>query len=501
MTANFCGLFQKKATQFPDGMAVKYLDDSLSYHDLEKLSSLFAHQLIEMGVHSGDIIGVGLFNSIHLIVGILGILKAGGVYLPLDPNYPSIRISQMVADANVKLIVIDSQSRPHFKTLQVDKCLLNINNLKPTRIKLPAISPKQPAYIIYTSGSTGIPKGIVVSHYALKHAASSFAKVFPFPPRSLLSGSISFDPSILVISHALCTGGTVCLYDNREGIDLKDFTQITKIINKFNVDFILSTPSFYNHILRQREHLDSLKNIFLCGEKIHTQLIHNHIFLAPGANLYNTYGPSEYAIGSTVGLVYNSLTKKQYPVTIGKPFCNNKLYVLDSALNPVPIGAKGEFFVGGPGLAIGYLNQKSLSDEKFISCNHLGNRLVKLYRTGDIGYQIENGNFVFTGRKDSQVKIHGHRVELEEIESTIMGYTGIEKAVAIVKNQNLITFYSKNFESLNLKRLKKDLKLALPSYMIPQTFVEIQTWPINCNGKIDRKTLIEHWLKNHPNFF
>lgn len=493
MPTNFCELVQEKAEQLPDNIAVKYLDSSLSYHDLEKLSSLFARQLIQMGIRSGDIIGVGLFNSIYLIVGILGVMKAGGVYLPLDPNYPNIRTNQMVSDANAKLVILDDQSKSCFEDIQVDKCYLDINNFNPIPIKLPIISSKQPAYIVYTSGSTGTPKGIVVSHSSLKYAASSFAKVFPFPPCSLLPGSISFDPSILVICHALVTGGTVCLYDNREGIDLKEFTQITKILNKSKVDFILSTPSFYNHILKQREYLCSLKNILLCGEKIHSQLIHDHIFLAPQANLYNTYGPSEYAIGSTIALIYDSFKKKQHPVTIGKPFCDNKIYVLDNELNLVPKGIKGEIFVGGPGIAMGYLNQKSLTDEKFLSCNHLGNQSVKLYRTGDIGYQMRNGNFVFTGRRDFQVKIHGHRVELNEIESIIMGYTGIEKAVATVKDQLLIAFYSKNSNSLNLNCLKKDLELTLPSYMIPQVFVEIQTWPINCNGKVDRKALIDHW--------
>ncbi|MCH9617237.1 MAG: Tyrocidine synthase 3 [Chlamydiia bacterium] len=491
MTINFCHLVSRNAKKIPTKVAVRYSDKALSYLELDNLSTLLASQLIQKGVQPGDVIGIGLFNSISLLVGILGVLKSGGVYLPLDPNYPDTRISNMTKDSNTKLIIIDNDSRTFFESIQIDKYNFDILSPNHTVVELPILSPKQPAYVVYTSGSTGIPKGILVSHSSLSYAISSFVRMFSSPPCSLITGSISFDPSILIITHALTTGGTVCLYDNKGFIDLKDFTQITKTINNCRVDFILSTPSFYSKILKEQNKLYSLKHVLLCGEKIHDQLIHEHILLASKANLYNSYGPSEYAIGTTIALIYNSLQKKQFPITIGKPFGENKLYILDNDLNYVPVGQEGEFFIGGPGLALGYLNQKQLTEKNFIQCTHLENGKIELYRTGDMGYQKKDGNFVFINRKDSQVKVNGHRVELEEIESTVMENGEIEKAVVILHNQNLILFYSNHSEFLNINTLKRNLEMTLPSYMIPKTFINIKKWPINCNGKINREALIE----------
>lgn len=494
---NFLELFQIKATQFPDNDAIYYQNQSVTYRLLDNLSTKLAMHLVAVGIKQGDVIGLGLYNGLDLIVGLLGILKAGGVYLPLDPNYPSDRTLEMATDSSAKLIIVNQLSQKCFSTLKIP--LYSIENT-PSEMRtnnLPSIKLDCPAYIIYTSGSTGKPKGIVVSHSALKHAAISFSEVCPMPPCSILSGSISFDPSILIIIHALSTGGKVCLYNNEEGIDLKNFTQITELIQNYKADFILSTPSFYSNILNKKKSLNSLKNVFLCGEEIQDNLIQAHIALAPNANLLNAYGPSEYAIGSTVGLVYNGVLKQHYPVTIGKPFHENQIYVLNDELKPIAPREKGEFFVGGPGLAIGYLNQKELTDEKFIVCDHLTNKPLRLYRTGDMGYQLENGNFVFCGRKDFQVKINGHRVELEEIEAKILSFPAIEKVMVIAIDNKLIAFYSSDTKNLPLKNLVQFLETSLPAYMVPEAFFEIKQWPLTNNGKIDRKALVSNWYQNN----
>ncbi|MCH9811765.1 AMP-binding protein, partial [bacterium] len=271
-------------------------------------------------------------------------------------------------------------------------------------------APNQPAYIIYTSGTAGMPKGITISHHSLLYAAKSFASLFPYPSCALMSSSISFDPSILTIIHALSTGGSVCLYENMK--NTINYNEVTSLITRYKVNFIISTPSYYQQLLTESKSkkLDSLQNVIMCGENIPPKLIQDHQHIANKANLYNAYGPSEYAIGTTIGIIYDSSSKIQFSENIGVPFCKNKLYVLDEQLQHVPIGKKGEFYISGPGLAIGYYQQDSLTKERFFN-HQIGNEQVTLYRTGDVGYQRHDGNFVFCERKNFHVKSNQNKVE------------------------------------------------------------------------------------------
>ncbi|MBS0628734.1 MAG: amino acid adenylation domain-containing protein [Verrucomicrobia bacterium] len=486
---NFCSFFSSRAEKSPDHIAIIYGNSSLTYKELEVRSSNLAKNLISKGVKKGDVIGLMLYNSPDLIVGILGILKAGGIYLPLDPNYPINRIYYMITDSRARAVIIDEETNNIIsdfdgKIYQLNKELSECNSAK-----LPEISLDQDAYIIYTSGSTGNPKGIVVTHSALSHAATAFAEIHPNIPISLLTGSISFDPSILIIIHALLLGGAISLFNNRGSIDAKNFSEIINNIDETAVDFILSTPSFYSSLLENASQLPSLKFVYLCGEVIPEYLIDRHIAVSKNANLYNAYGPSEYAIGSTVATIYDSKNKIKNKVTIGKCFSSNKIYILDPNLKPVPFGIKGEIFVGGPGLAKGYLNNQILNQEKFLTCQGLEEYPVKLFRTGDLGYQLANGDIIFTGRIDFQIKIYGHRVELEEIECQVLAFFGIDKAIATVKNKKIIVFYSKKENDFKQTDLENYLNCNLPSYMVPSSLIEVNQWPLTKNGKIDRMQL------------
>ncbi len=488
---DFCKLFSSRAEQNPADIAVVYGNRSLTYQELENRSSLLAKNLIFKGVKPGDVIGLVFYNSLYLIVGFLGILKAGGVYLPLDPNYPIKRIRHMILDSQAKVLVLEEGIENIFSDFNGKVFYLNDELLCEQSTNLPDALPEQVAYIIYTSGSTGMPKGIVVTHASLSHAATAFSEVHPEKPMSLLTGSISFDPSILIIIHALLLGGKISLVDNRGNIDMKNFKEIVRNIEENSIDFILSTPSFYTNLLDSAAKLPSIRNVYLCGEMIAGSLVDKHIGIAINANLHNTYGPSEYAIGTTIAIIYDCIKNHKNKITIGKCFSSNKIYILDSRLKSVPLGAKGEFFVGGPGLAEGYLNNQLLTRERFIYCHNLEKHPIKLFKTGDIGYQLPNGDIVFTGRKDFQVKIYGHRVELEEIESQVSGFQGIDKAIATVRERKIIVFYSSKEMQLNLHNLEEYLTNTLPSYMVPSSFIEVKKWPMTKNGKIDRKKLAQ----------
>lgn len=466
-------------------------DGRISYSQMDELSDRLAKNIIDKGVKPGSIIALGLYNDIDLIPSILAIWKANCVYLPIDPNYPSSRIEMMLEDAFPKLLITKQELQSKFSFFKGQRYIIDEEHGSPN-IELKQPKPDDFSYLMYTSGSTGKPKGIIVDHFALKHSALAYNELHPEKHTALVSGSISFDPSLLTIVSTLAKGGTLCLYSNRDGIDKSQIQDIADLIEKNSVSFILSTPSFYSKLIQQNRIFSTLKNVDLCGEDISGSLIELHKMNAPNAVLLNVYGPTEYAMGVTAGLIYNPAEKKLSQVTIGKPFSCNKLYILDSDLNRVKSGEKGEIFVGGPGLAAGYFKKEELTEEKFLLLDHLENHPIKLYRTGDIGYSLPNGDIVFVGRADLQVKINGHRVELEEVEKFICEYRQIQRVVVLavqIDNYNqLVAFISGN-EKICPNQLREFLFRHLPPYMIPSKLIQISNWPLTNNGKVDRKAL------------
>lgn len=492
---SFCDFFKKIAKKHAQNKAVIFNQSVLSYSQLDKLSTQLAHNLIKEGVQPGDIVALGLYNDLDLIIALLSVWQANGVYLPIDPNYPKERIGVMLADASPKLLITKRETVNKFSFFKGKKFIIEKlqNKDQIQQVDLEKVKLHQLAYIMYTSGSTGKPKGIMVDHVALKHAALAYKELHPDRHISLISGSISFDPSLLTIIHSLVTGGTICLFDNRKGIDVKSSKEIIDTIKKNNVSFILSTPSFYSNLVNENIPLLSLKNVDLCGEKVSKKLLIKHIKIAPNATLCNAYGPTEYAIGATAAILYDSEKKKINKVSVGKGFSANKIYILDSNFNRVEQGQKGEIFIGGPGLAKGYMNLRKLNREKFLCLDTLEDEPVRVYRTGDLGYYLPDGNIEFLGRSDFQVKINGHRVELEEVEHVINGYSSVDRSIVITKEylhegKKLIAFFSSSDKLLE-KRLKDYLLKKLPSYMIPCKFIQIKSWPVTKNGKIDRKYL------------
>ncbi|MES2121295.1 MAG: amino acid adenylation domain-containing protein [Chlamydiota bacterium] len=472
--------------------AVIFKGKRISYSELDERSDKLAQTIIAKGVKPGSIVALGLYNDIDLIPALLAIWKANCVYLPVDPGYPPKRIEMLLKIAQPDLLITKKEIQSKFSLFKSNTYVIdeeeNVQNIK---LRNPQLSDL--AYIMFTSGSTGIPKGIVVDHLALQHSALAYNELHPEKFKALVAGSISFDPSLLTLVSTLAKGGTLCLYDNRDGIDISRPQQIVDLINSSSVSFILSTPSFYSKLIEQNKILPSLKNVDLCGEDIPRNLIDTHAKISPNATLYNVYGPTEYAMGVSAGILYDPKEEKISQVTIGKPFACNKIYILDRYLNRAKPGKKGEIYIGGPGLAKEYFKQKKLTKERFLIINHLESYPIRVFRTGDRGYFLPTGEIVFVGRTDLQVKINGHRVELEEVEKFIGKCPQIEKVVALVvqeENQNRIVAFFSGKEAISPNQVRDFLSHELPPYMIPTTIIQISDWPLTSNGKIDKKNLM-----------
>ncbi len=484
---DLCHLFEKQVLRNPNGIAAIFEGFTITYLELDQRSNQLARYLRANGVQSETLVGLSLYNGLDLLVGILGILKSGGGYLPLDPHYPKERIRYMLEDAKPVLLLTEPEidfllEGSGYKTIQIT----DADQMENTPLG-GGFEPNQLAYVIYTSGSTGKPKGIMVEHASLTHAAIAHQGFYPEKPIALMSSGISFDPSLLIIFHTLIAGGIVCIPNREEAIDAE---KTIDVIEKHSINFLLCVPSFYGILLDKSRLMPSLKSVSLAGEVIPNSLLMKHADLAPNAFLYNEYGPSEYAIGTTIGKIFDPEFKKIYDITVGKPLPSTEVHILDEDLQPVAKGEKGELFIGGVGVARGYLNQLELTSEKFINAQNL------LYRTGDYGRLLSDEQIEFLGRKDFQVKIRGHRVELGEIEAVACKCPEIDEAFVIVQEDNsghkrLALYFSSLKEQELSGALKIYLNEQLPKHMVPSAFLQMKKWPRTLNGKIDRVNLPE----------
>lgn len=494
---NICQLFEAQAQKSPDSVAVIFEQRKLSYFDLNKKSDQLASYLRYQGVKPGIVVGLSLPKNENLIIGILGILKAGGIYFPLDVDYPQERLKYMMGDARPSLLLTQSDLA---HKLPLDFCptvFIDRNwdkNELPDLISDKDIQPESPAYIVYTSGSTGTPKGIVVAHKSLPNVVESRFDIYPKKPVALLVGSISFDPTLLTILYVLVSGGSLCIPASEAYSDLKE---IIDLINKNSVNFILCVTSFYSMLLKNAKRLTSLEYVFIGGEAMPSSLPSLHSRIAPHAYLFNEYGPAEHAIGGTISKIYDPKQKRLFPNTIGKPWSYVQVYILNEDLKPVRKNSEGEIYIGGIGLAKGYQNRQELTDQKFLWVPLKDQKPIRLYRTGDWGRFLPNGDIEYLGRIDHQVKIWGHRVELEEIESVLTKFRLVNEAIVVQdkENEHLIAFYTTNTARDIKEALHSHLSRFLPDYMIPSIFYKIDRWPTTPNGKIDRASLLS-FLEN-----
>lgn len=489
---NFIQLFYEQARNNPDHLIVVTADRTLSYDELNKKSDNLASHLKKQGIKAEDLVGLCASLSTDFVVCLLGILKAGAAYFPLDPTYPPERLKYMLADGKPAVVLVEPQFVHLLKNKKIIKIKENIfSEMNSPKFSLKNIDPQSLAYLVYTSGSTGKPKGIMVTYKSLTNIGLGHNAYYPSNLRMLISGGVCFDASLLVIFHALVNGDSLYLYnyspkDNIDGL--------FNFIKTYSISYMISVPSQYLKLLQRNQILPSLKCVSLTGENLPKSLVNLHSKLAPNAILYNEYGPTEYAIGTTIAKIYNPIDRNIKEITVGKALPNTQVYVLDENLKIVPKGSKGEICIGGIGLARGYLNKESLTLEKFVWVTVRGRKPMRLYRTGDLGRILPNGELEFLGRIDNVAHISGNKVNLGEIEYHIARCPDIKESAVVIQpdaqgDERLIAYVTSSKKVSHKNYLSQYLKGLLPKHMIP-SIIQIDNFPFSPNGKIDRDKLI-----------
>ncbi|HLP45426.1 MAG TPA: non-ribosomal peptide synthetase, partial [Candidatus Kapabacteria bacterium] len=486
------------------GAAPRVCPVSLTFRQLNEKSDRLAGLLIEKGVLSDTIVGIMMERSIDLVVVILGILKSGGAYLPIDPDYPQERIDYMLNDSKAKLTINYEflkeapQAPRHSSSFIIHHSKL-YSNL---------------AYIIYTSGSTGTPKGVMINQNSVVNLLVSMQDEYPFTPGDtyLLKTAYIFDVSVTELFGWFMGGGRLAVLEKNGE---RDPQIIFKWIESHHVTHINFVPSMFNAFVSQLDHkninrLSSLKYILLAGEELLPEFITKFRGLNTSIKIENIYGPTESSVYSSNYSTANWNGNGSIP--IGKPMPNIRLYIFDRYNHNQlqPTGIVGELIIAGIGLARGYLNNPELTAEKFgpqitqmtqmsqiKNKSFCGGARGAFYKTGDLARWHEDGNIQFLGRIDHQVKIRGFRIEMEEIEQKLLSFDGIEASAIIVRNEkdeNFLCAYFKSNRELEIKEIRNYLAKQLPNYMIPSYFNRIENIPLTLSGKIDRKALalIDH---------
>ena len=488
-------LFEQQAEQTPDAVAVAFEGQCLSYAEVNAKANRLAHYLREQGAGPEVLIGLCLDRSPDMIIGLLGILKSGGAYVPLDPDYPEQRIAYMINDAGMPLLLTRRSLLEKLASCPSDIICLDRDWPEIERFAaenpVSRNHPLDTAYLIYTSGSTGQAKAVMVSHRNALH--STCARFFHYrePVQAfLLLSSFAFDSSVAGIFWTLAQGGRLCLPTQD---DAKDPTALAKLIEHHSVSHLLTLPGLYSVLLKQPLlQLQSLTAVIVAGEACSNDVVEQHFSVLPALNLYNEYGPTEGTVWSSVyGAAIEDVGRT---LPIGKAIANVRIYLLDRTLSPVPVGVAGELYIGGEGVARGYLKRPALTAEKFVP-DPFGHSGGRLYKTGDLARYRADGTIEFLGRIDHQVKIRGFRIELGEIEARLLQHSAVQEAVVLARednsgNRQLIAYVVGNSgASPEPDALREHLKARLPDYMLPNAFVFVDRMPLSANGKLERKAL------------
>ena len=475
---------------FLDGHQI--INKYYTFGELNRKSNQLARLLISKGIKNEDLVGISLNRSYNTIVSILGVLKAGASYLPLDPHYPEDRLSYMCYDSSVSMIITEHEFEQFFEKFPTEKIILNselscLDNIDSSNIYL-KIFPKSLAYVIYTSGSSGKPKGTLLSHDGVVNLSQVQKSIFGITTDDTIIqfASLSFDASVWEIFMAIMNGATLNLSSN-EIINSPIF--LTKLINLNKVSILTLPPSVLSLLPENNNKFSSLRIIISAGEKCSQALVEkwgrDRLFI-------NGYGPTESTVCAS--FYYCDVDSKKLP-PIGKAIDNFQLLVLDKNLNLLPIGIPGELHIGGVGLARGYNNLSELTASKFIPNPYSKLPGKRIYKTGDLVKLREDGNIEFIGRIDNQVKFRGFRIELKEIQVILEDHDKINRAELLLKrvssNENkLLAYYvSNNGNEISINELRNYVKSNLPDYMLPSNFVRVDEIPLTSNGKVNTKIL------------
>ncbi len=485
-------LFEAQAARTPNATAVGFGKESLTYGELERRANQLANHLIRLGASPDGLVGICLERSLEMVVGLLGILKAGAAYVPLDPAYPRDRIAFMLEDAEVPLLLTQAQLRESLhsgnsKVVFIDSDWPEIAKQSQESPAL-TLNPENRAYVIYTSGSTGKPKGVEIPHRAVVNFLTTMA-VRPgmtASDRLLAVTTLSFDIAGLEIYLPLTQGASLEIVSREVA---SDGNQLLAKLTGSSATVMQATPATWRMLLEAGWTGDPRLKILIGGEAV-SQKLANQLLQRSGS-VWNVYGPTETTIWSTI----SKLEAEQSAVSIGRPIGNTEIFILDKMQQPVPIGVAAELYIGGDGLARGYLKRPELTAEKFIVHPLNPDPKTRLYRTGDLVRYLPNGNIEFLGRIDHQVKIRGFRIELGEIETVLRQHSGINETVVVAREDTpgdkrvVAYFVSAREAPPTTTELRAFLKEKLPEYMLPSVFVSLASMPLTPNGKVDRRAL------------
>lgn len=534
------GIFEERVDRILDSVAINFGDEQLTYRVLNERANQLAHYLQHIGIGPEVLVGICIERSVDLIVGLLGILKAGGAYVPLDPTYPRDRIAFILHETHLPLVLTQDHLYQILPVLgQRTFCLDRDWETIETYARTNPISGAQChnlAYVIYTSGSTGKPKGVSIEHIGVNRLLVNAGAIqVEASDRVAQSSNISFDISTFEIWGALLNGAQLIGITNGAVLAPQCFAE-EFLVRGISVSFLAT--AVFQHIVREVPWaFRAMRSLLVGGEKIDVRLVNKVLLQGPPEQLLNVYGPTECTVlASTYGIEQRRLDEN-ISLPIGRPLPNIELYVLDERWQPVPPGTPGELYIGGKGLGRNYLNRPELTAERFIPDPFRGKRGARLYKTGDMAKYLSDGNIEFLGRVDHQVKIRGFRLELGEIESVLLRYPFVSEAVVAIhedidSNKSLVAYVVPSFKDEEEKyqdkyfqngkigglvgekmqerlhasaygsnsslakficnpgfQLREYLQKQLPEYMIPSTFVLLESLPLTPNGKLDRRAL------------
>ncbi|MBL4661674.1 MAG: amino acid adenylation domain-containing protein, partial [Alcanivoracaceae bacterium] len=501
-------LFEIQVAKTPNNIALIYESTQVTYAELNHCSNQLAHFLIEQGASANDFVGLYLERSLEMMIAIFAILKTGAAYLPLDPNYPKNRISDMITDSELDIVLpkgylLEQVVCDNRKIIALDDEHIQseIGNYPITNPVIKNLNNTLVAYMIYTSGSTGKPKGVTVEHKSIVNYIQAVDHYSNNVDGAIFITNFSFDGTVTILLPPLTKGQFIKIIpDNNDKFE----ALASELVNKQMKYLFKLTPSFLDTVrplvktLIKTSGAGVQHTFILGGESLYSETYNYWSQLLPESTFLNHYGPTETTVGcSTFEINKKDLVNYSSGLPIGKPLANYLYYILDAQQNLLPYGTVGELYIGGAGLARGYLNQPDLTAERFIKNPFINNPNERMYRSGDLVRYLADGNVEFLGRIDHQVKIRGFRIELGEIESQLneldcVGYCVVTVHVDKEAEKRLLAYLTSNSdleEAELIADIRQQLQTILPAHMIPSLFIVLEKMPLNSSGKIDRKSL------------
>jgi len=487
-------LFENQVERTPEATAVLFREERFTYQELNTRANQLCRYLVAHGVESGSLVGVYMERSSEMLIALLAILKSGAGYLPLDPTYPQSRVAYMINDTRVDLVLTKQHLRDQVSESETTLfCLDQLSELiesYDTENQQPGgLNPAQTlAYVIYTSGSTGNPKGIQTTHQNVVNCLCGMAKTPGLTDNDVMAAvtTISFDPHVIELFLTLSVGSTVLLVSDQVRTDGE---RLSELLQQYDVTVMQATPATWRLLLAAGWPGHSGFKALYGAEAMPADLLEQ--LLACTGSVWNLYGPTE----TTIWCSCKHIIDADQRMNIGRPISNQRMYVLDNDLRPLPVGVPGELYVAGDGMSPGYLNQPELTAEVFLDNpfgTHAGERF---YRTGDVAQFADNGDVILLGRKDHQVKVRGFRIEPGEIETALRNIQAVEDAVVISRqlgegdNRLIAYVIVSDYSGISAQALRDQLAGSLADYMLPSFFVRLEKFPLTPSGKHDRLRL------------